>query len=157
MWRGCTGQCSGRGRVAVEHSVAQGSGQPRPTTLSVYTNSRLCPSPKLWKWTEPRRREWGMKGNMPGLIRAVPRRELEERSQGSTKGIDIPLVEASCRTKSLHTLCSHRAKPEQSQAATARAHLPLFVCSSHTPANELSEYSQVHTGLDFTLEIPCGV
>lgn len=33
-----------------------------------------------------------MKGNMPGLIRAVPRREMEDRSQGSTKGIDIPQV-----------------------------------------------------------------
>lgn len=33
-----------------------------------------------------------MKGNMSGLIRPVPRREMEERSQGSTKGTDIPPV-----------------------------------------------------------------
>lgn len=72
-----------------------------------------------------------MKGNMLGLIRAVPRRAMEERSQGSTKGIDIPPVEAPSWTKSLHTLGSHRAKPEQSQASSARAHLPLFVCITH--------------------------
>lgn len=33
-----------------------------------------------------------MKGNMSGLIRPVPRREMEKRSQGSTKGTDIPPV-----------------------------------------------------------------
>lgn len=100
-------------------------------------------SGRNWAWC----REWGMKGNMLGLIRAVPRRAMEERSQGSTKGIDIPPVEAPCWTKSLHTLCSHRAKPEQSQASSARAHLPLFVCITHACKWTIREHKYHWTGL----------
>ena len=44
-----------------------------------------------------------MKGNMSGvLIKPVPRREMEERSQGSTKGTDIPPV----YSETLYTLHS---------------------------------------------------
>lgn len=133
-------------RVPPGNSQGQGSEYLCPLHC-LCTQTACCVhnqnSGRNWSWY----REWGMKGNMLGLIRAVPRRAMEERSQGSTKGIDIPPVEAPCWTKSLHTLCSHRAKPEQSQASSARAHLPLFVCITHACKWTIREQKYYWTGL----------
>lgn len=81
-----------------------------------------------------------MKGNMLGLIRAVPRRAMEERSQGSTKRIDIPPVEAPAGLKActLSTL----TRPRRSRARPHRQSSFTFVCVHHTRLQ--MNYHSVH-------------
>lgn len=100
--------------------------------VSVYTNTPLWPWRKLW--AVPNCRECGMKGNMPGLIRAVPRREMEDRSQGSTKGNwHSPGVSVLLEWKPPHILNSPGQSWTRSAGAAQRELIYLCFCwSSHS-------------------------
>lgn len=85
--------------------------------------------------------------------KAICLASLEQFREGRWKTIPrdpqreltFPQCKRPAGVKNLHTRSTHLAKLNPVRLIrTARAHLPLFSWSSHTPENELSECRNVH-------------
>lgn len=98
--------------------------------LCLYTNTQPGPWRKLW--AVPNCRECRMKSNMPGLIRAVPRREMVDCSQGSTKGNwHSPSVSALPEWKKkqqTYTHWAHRGWTEHTWSVRAKQSELISLC-----------------------------